>query len=282
MSEKINLRAKSRLATIFAATLVVGFIDAGCSGEAKPGASDGGSVAGAELIASSVDVAAQIETMRVKGEFSVTTSGDSMKAPLEVEVDFKNNAARITTSLDELGIPGLDDTKVEMRLIGSTLYVRVGDLIGGLGSALLGGKEWLSMDVAGDGGASLAQANPAKLLATLRGIADVKEVGNESINGVETMHYTGRISLSKAFGAAPSDEQSELRSALRDLADEFPVDVWVDGEGRTVRLSSEGGGSKNRFSFSLNFSDFGADLNISAPPASDVGSLGDLASNGNS
>ena len=282
MSEKINLRAKSRLATIFAATLVVGFIDAGCSGEAKPGASDGGSVAGAELIASSVDVAAQIETMRVKGEFSVTTSGDSMKAPLEVEVDFKNNAARITTSLDELGIPGLDDTKVEMRLIGSTLYVRVGDLIGGLGSALLGGKEWLSMDVAGDGGASLAQANPAKLLATLRGIADVKEVGNESINGVKTMHYTGRISLSKAFGAAPSDEQSELRSALRDLADEFPVDVWVDGEGRTVRLSSEGGGSKNRFSFSLNFSDFGADLNISAPPASDVGSLGDLASNGNS
>ena len=282
MSEKINLRAKSRLATIFAATLVVGFIAAGCSGEAKPGASDGGSVAGAELIASSVDVAAQIETMRVKGEFSVTTSGDSMKAPLEVEVDFKNNAARITTSLDELGIPGLDDTKVEMRLIGSTLYVRVGDLIGGLGSALLGGKEWLSMDVAGDGGASLAQANPAKLLATLRGIADVKEVGNETINGVKTMHYTGRISLSKAFGAAPSDEQSELRSALRDLADEFPVDVWVDGEGRTVRLSSEGGGSKNRFSFSLNFSDFGADLNISAPPASDVGSLGDLASNGNS
>ena len=261
---------------------MVGFIAGGCSGEAKPGASDGGSVAGAELIASSVDVAAQIETMRVKGEFSVTTSGDSMKAPLEVEVDFKNNAARITTSLDELGIPGLDDTKVEMRLIGSTLYVRVGDLIGGLGSALLGGKEWLSMDVAGDGGASLAQANPAKLLATLRGIADVKEVGNESINGVKTMHYTGRISLSKAFGAAPSDEQSELRSALRDLADEFPVDVWVDGEGRTVRLSSEGGGSKNRFSFSLNFSDFGADLNISAPPASDVGSLGDLASNGNS
>lgn len=69
---------------------------------------------------------------------------------------------------------------------------------------------------------------------------------------------------------------------VREPLKEFPVDVWVDEQGRTVKLSTNGGGSENKFSFSLEFYDFGADLNISAPPASDVGSLGGFGINGDS
>jgi|GEM_PF-2193049 len=264
---------------ILAVTLATGLAFAGCGGETKPDASKVGAV---QLISSSVDAASQVETMRVAGIFSISMSGKASKFDLDGGVDFKNNSTSLKTSLADLGIPGLESSKVEIRLVGETAYIRVGDLIGGIGSALLGGKEWISMDLSALGGDSPAGANPANLLAMLRGIADVEEVGTESIRGNQATHYTGIINLADALGAAPSADKKQVSSVFENLSNEFPVDVWVDEQGRTVKLSTNGGGSENNFSFSLEFFDFGADLNISAPPASDVGSLGGFGVTGNS
>ena len=138
------------------------------------------------------------------------------------------------------------------------------------------------MDLSALGGDSPAGANPANLLAMLRGIADVEEIGTDTVRGKKATHYTGRINMSKAIGAAPSADKKQVSSVFENLSKEFPVDVWVDEQGRTVKLSTNGGSSENNFSFSLEFFDFGADLNISAPPSGDVGSLGGLGSGGNS
>ena len=276
---RIGSQPRFRLTAFLVVTLATGLAFAGCGGETKPDASKVGAV---QLISSSVDAASQVETMRVAGNFSIASSGKPSKIALDGGIDFKNNSTSLKTSLADLGIPGLDSAEVEIRLVGETAYIRVGDLVGGIGSALLGGKEWISMDLSALGGESLASANPANLLATLRGIADVKEVGSDTVRGKQATHYTGIINLGDALGAAPSSDKKEISSTFENLSKEFPVDVWVDEQGRTVKLSTNGGGSENNFSFSLEFFDFGADLNISAPPAGDVGSLGGLGSGGNS
>ena len=272
-------QTRFRFTAFIAVALTAGLAFAGCGGETKPDASKVGAV---QLISSSVDAASQVETMRVAGDFSIASSGKPSKIALDGGIDFKNNSTSLKTSLGDLGIPGLDSAEVEIRLVGETAYIRVGDLIGGIGSALLGGKEWISMDLSALGGDSPAGANPANLLAMLRGIADVEEIGTDTVRGKKATHYTGRINMSNAIGAAPSADKKQVSSVFENLSKEFPVDVWVDSEGRTVKLSTNGGGSENNFSFSLEFFDFGADLNISAPPAGDVGSLGGLGSGGNS
>lgn len=272
-------QTRFRFTAILAVTLATGLALAGCGGETKP---DAGKVGAVELISSSVDAASQVETMRVAGDFSIAMSQKPSKFSLDGGIDFKSNSTSLKTSLGDLGIPGLDAAEVEVRLVGETVYIRVGDLVGGIGSALLGGKEWISMDLSALGGESLAGANPANLLATLRGIADVKEVGADTVRGKQATHYTGSIDLSKAIAAAPNADQRAMGSALENLSKDFPVDVWVDDQGRTVKLSSTGGDSESKFSFSLEFFDFGADLNIAAPPAGDVGSLGGFGLNGNS
>lgn len=278
MDQKARSQGRFSFGSTLVLALVVTLSLVGCSAANKPDASKVGAV---ELISSSVDAASQVETMRFAGEFSIAMSGETSKMALAGGVDFKNNSTSLNTSLGDLGIPGLESAMVEIRLVGQAVYLRYGDgssdAVGG--SALLGGKEWISIDLDNLGGASIAGANPANLLATLRGIGDVKKVGTENIRGSQATHYTGRIDMSKAIGAAPSNEKKDMRSALENLSKEFPVDVWVDAQGRTVKLSTVGGGSENKFSFSLEFFDFGADLNISAPPASDVGSLGGLGSN---
>lgn len=279
MDQKARSQGRFSFGSILALALVVTLSLVGCSAASKPDASKVGAV---QLISSSVDAASQVGTMRVAGIFSITMSGKASKFDLDGGVDFKNNSTSLKTSLADLGIPGLESSKVEIRLVGETAYIRVGDLIGGIGSALLGGKEWISMDLSALGGDSPAGANPANLLAMLRGIADVEEVGTESIRGNQTTHYTGRINMSKAIGAAPSADKKQVSSVFENLSNEFPVDVWVDEQGRTVKLSTNGGGSESNFSFSLEFFDFGAELNISAPPSSDVGSLGGFGITGNS
>lgn len=280
VDQKTQSLGKFRFTPVLAIAVATALLLAGCSGGTNPDATNSGAV---ELISSSVDAASQVETMRFAGEFSIAMSGETSKMALAGGVDFKNNSTSLNTSLGDLGIPGLESAMVEIRLVGQAVYLRYGDgssdAVGGPGSALLGGKEWISIDLDNFGGASIAGANPANLLATLRGIGDVKKVGTENIRGSQATHYTGRIDMSKAIGAAPSNEKKDMRSALENLSKEFPVDVWVDAQGRTVKLSTVGGGSENQFSFSLEFFDFGADLNISAPPASDVGSLGGLGSN---
>ncbi|MEN9593574.1 MAG: hypothetical protein RLY23_57 [Actinomycetota bacterium] len=279
MDQKARSQGRFSFGSILALALVVTLSLVGCSAASKPDASKVGAV---QLISSSVDTASQVGTMRVAGIFSITMSGKASKFDLDGGVDFKNNSTSLKTSLADLGIPGLESSKVEIRLVGETAYIRVGDLIGGVGSALLGGKEWIFMDLSALGGDSPAGANPANLLAMLRGIADVEEVGTESIRGNQTTHYTGRINMSKAIGAAPSADKKQVSSVFENLSNEFPVDVWVDEQGRTVKLSTNGGGSENNFSFSLEFFDFGAELDISAPPSSDVGSLGGFGVNADS
>jgi len=279
MDQKARSQGRFSFGSILVLALVVTLSLVGCSAASKPDASKVGAV---QLISSSVDTASQVGTMRVAGIFSISMSGKASKFDLDGGVDFKNNSTSLKTSLADLGIPGLESSKVEIRLVGETAYIRVGDLIGGVGSALLGGKEWISMDLSALGGDSPAGANPANLLAMLRGIADVEEVGTESIRGNQTTHYTGRINMSKAIGAAPSADKKQVSSVFENLSNEFPVDVWVDEQGRTVKLSTNGGGSENNFSFSLEFFDFGAELDISAPPSSDVGSLGGFGVNADS
>jgi hypothetical protein len=279
MDQKARSQGRFSFGSILVLALVVTLSLVGCSAASKPDASKVGAV---QLISSSVDAASQVGTMRVAGIFSISMSGKASKFDLDGGVDFKNNSTSLKTSLADLGIPGLESSKVEIRLVDETAYIRVGDLIGGIGSALLGGKEWISMDLSALGGDSPAGANPANLLAMLRGIADVEEVGTESIRGNQATHYTGIINLADALGAAPSSDKKEISSAFENLSKEFPVDVWVDEEGRTVKLSTNGGGSEDNFSFSLEFFDFGAELDISAPPSSDVGSLGGFGINGNS
>ncbi|MSW05112.1 MAG: hypothetical protein F2894_02765, partial [Actinobacteria bacterium] len=141
MDQKARSQGRFSFGSILVLALVVMLSLVGCSAANKPDASKVGAV---QLISSSVDAASQVGTMRVAGIFSISMSGKASKFDLDGGVDFKNNSTSLKTSLADLGIPGLESSKVEIRLVGETVYIRVGDLVGGIGSALLGGKEWIS------------------------------------------------------------------------------------------------------------------------------------------
>jgi hypothetical protein len=162
-------------------------------------------------------------------------------------------------------------------MVDGVMYMDMGALGGKDGlSSMTGGKSWLKLDLkafgAGAGGSAggLGDANPGGALDSLRGAGDVQKVGTETLRGVETTHYSAMIDPKKALAEAPAELQEKAKAGLDKLKGPFPVDVWLDGDGQTRKISMDIGESTGRVSTTLEYYDFGVDVDVTAPPADDV------------
>ncbi len=88
-------------------------------------------------------------------------------------------------------------------------------------------------------------------LEYLRSVADeVTEVGAETVRGVDTTHYRATVRLAE-LGASPT-------------RDRYPVEVWVDENGRTRRYRAQTLGTEEILVWE--FFDFGVEVDLSPPP----------------
>ncbi|HEV2810764.1 MAG TPA: hypothetical protein VGV93_10260 [Acidimicrobiales bacterium] len=88
-------------------------------------------------------------------------------------------------------------------------------------------------------------------LEYLRSVTDeVTEVGAETVRGVDTTHYRGTVRLAEAGASRERDR--------------YPVEVWVDENGRTRRYRSQTLGTEEILVWE--FFDFGVEVDLSPPP----------------
>ncbi|MGH3018362.1 MAG: hypothetical protein ACRDLU_08315 [Gaiellaceae bacterium] len=119
----------------------------------------------------------------------------------------------------------------------------------------VGGKDWIRME--GPPGPS-AFPDPTSALDVLDAGGDFEEIGQEDVRGVQTTRYRGTITK----GSAPAPDGSR-------------VEAWLDAGGYPRRLTF-GDGQHT----SIDFYDFGADVNIAAPPRERVVDLAELGREG--
>jgi hypothetical protein len=161
--------------------------------------------------------------------------------------------------------------------------------LGFLSSFLPGGKPWVRLDVAKAGKAAGVDVNqllgggaqnPSDWLALLESRGDFSEAGRETLNGVETTHYHGTVDLRKAV------ENTPAAAALKRLADlgapsDYPIDVWVDDQGYIRQYESSYdetlGGNTVSTTTKVELSDYGTQVDVSAPPADEVFDVTELA-----
>lgn len=156
-------------------------------------------------------------------------------------------------------------------------------------AALPHGKTWLVMDAGSAGpldspfGEFGGGSDPTDMLASLTAIAGSERVlGATRVRGVPVTGYQVNIDPSKLAARAPAAERASLRQFAQSLGKStVPVDVWVDNENevRQVRLSPRTPGGtmipgNPRLTLTVDFYDFGVPVDVSAPPAAQVTSLG--------
>jgi LppX/LprAFG-like lipoprotein len=192
-------------------------------------------------------------TATVQGNpFSLTGAGDFDNAKKSGDMTVHANLQGLDMQIDEV-------------LDGTTIYVRSPLFSAGLPA----GKSWLKLDLQKVGkaqGVDLSQLmgqDPSQSFAQLQASGQVTKVGDETIDGVDTTHYRGKIDLSKLPAAAKIKALAKAKYG--------PYDVWIgtdDGYVHRVKTSYTLG--QQAFGLTMSFSDFGKDVSVTVPAANET------------
>ncbi|MER5834734.1 DUF1396 domain-containing protein [Streptomyces sp. NPDC002130] len=177
---------------------------------------------------------------------------------------------------------------VEIRLVDKAMYLGGGAEM----AKQMDGKRWLKFDLSGSeaakdldkmGSTSQAEQNPAAQSTFLTGAKDVKKVGSEKVDGVETTHYTGtatladlRASLKDSKGETREQREKSLKQFEKLGVDKLTMDMWVDGDEHTKQFRMKGQADKGPMDMTITFLDYNKPVTVKAPPANEVADLGEM------
>ncbi len=223
-------------------------------------------------------------------EMSMTGGGESFTMSGAADVD--NVHQRIDMTMD-LGLLGgemrllMDDGLVYMR---SPVFQDAG-------------SEWVSLDpskmdpatAAQFGGFGTGTTDPSAYIGLFAGVFDVRDSGDQELQGVSTTHYVGSIDLKKVLGGfadvVGEDVDAETRKQLEMVVEQFeslgidekiPFEIWIDEEGlpRRQRISMDfgdlvPGDEAASMRMTVDFSAFGKPVEIEIPRPSEVTDMTD-------
>jgi hypothetical protein len=282
MRNRIRLGIGAGLAASAALTL------AGCSNGSGNSASGtgigtgiGNSANGSamSLVADAVSKANNAGTVRITGSISgsgvsMTLSGDEQYSPsLEMSLDMQSAGQNITEIF-----------------LGDKIYMDYPGL-----SGELGGKKWGEIDLSEAGGSlgalssivnSARNENPTTQMSALLASKQITKVGTDTVEGQQTTHYSGTLNASDFLDSTAQTSQlssaqiSALKSVLQSgQVSSEKVDLWVASSGLpvqvTVAVQSSAAGA---MTVTMDMSDWGAPVDVSAPPADQVSDITSLVS----
>jgi hypothetical protein len=205
------------------------------------------------------DASVSIETLQLAAantqaaeSFRVTFSHHGAHDSMALDIEgtgvqsADGSRAQLTVSMGELG-------EFEVRKIDDAVYVKLGD---GLGRLLDTDKPWVRIDAA-DGaalGSDLFDMSgvgaPTTALEYLEDLTgNVENLGEDSVAGRPATHYRATLDSGE------------------------PIDVWIDGNDRVVKVAVE---HESTGVTKAEASDFGVPVDVEAPPADEVVDFADV------
>ncbi|MDL4776322.1 MULTISPECIES: LppX_LprAFG lipoprotein [Thermomonosporaceae] len=252
----------------------------GCLGEAGDKVGDAGEnirLSAAQVLGKTAEKTGQTDTFQADMSMKASAGGmgsiemnGSMQYRTKPELAYSMN-------FDRMSMGGKSMSGMRQVFIGRTMYMK-SPALGQAGGTP--GKPWLkiSLDQAGEkSGMNLdqllqqsRQMDPVQSTKLLTASKDVRKVGEETVDGVKTTHYTGTYQMTDAIAKLPADQQEVSRKALTSMGmGSMAFDLWVDGEQlpRKMAMKSQG---QNPMSMTMKYRDYGKPVQITAPPADQV------------
>ncbi|GAA3223608.1 LppX_LprAFG lipoprotein [Actinocorallia longicatena] len=190
-------------------------------------------------------------------------------------------APAFSVELDQISLAGFNVGTGGTRLIllGQDVYVSNKNL-----NSLTGGsKPWVKVNLGtvgdkvgfnpGDMLKQVTQANPADLAKIVAESTDVKKVGTEKIDGVQTTHYAGTVDLKTALKNWDPELQGKVEGMAKG-AEALTFDFWADKDQLPRKVAAKATSSEGKvYDVTVLFRDYGKKVSVTAPPADQVGDL---------
>ncbi|RLU83911.1 DUF1396 domain-containing protein [Streptomyces griseocarneus] len=262
---------------------------AGTSAEAKDSGRQGaGKPADAAAVAEVRNAASKAEEIT---SLSYTMSGRMPgTGTVEGKASMSMKPQALQMTMDVKGATADASGEMEMRVVDGAFYMRAADK----GDAA---AKWIKFDLKAmqdaQGGAgagakggmgSEANRNPADDAAGMGAAKDLTKVGEETVDGVKTTHYTGTATLDQLRqdlkGKSPEvrERREKNLAELEKLgADKLEMDLWIDGKGHTKQFRTRSETRKGPYDMSMKFLDVNKPVTVQAPPADQVTDMAELA-----
>ena len=218
---------------------------------------------GASLAELSVDdfYPSVIAALRKAESFTFTTTSDTAGQAQEMAGE-----ARFTDGGVEMKATGTGAQAMEMILVDKAMYMK--------SPAFGTGDKWLKIDLSDPNslfGMIGKATDPEVMFKAMESPKKLELVGSEDVDGVETNHYRITMDPTQYLKAM------EFPAAMADmLPKQLVTDMWVDADNlprkfsQTVEVKAAGGGAPTTSNTEGTYADFGTDVEIQAPPASQV------------
>lgn len=199
--------------------------------------------------------------------------GSSLAMDLTVQMASSN--PQTSAAFSQMG-------KMEMRMTGMVAYLNMGNNKQIM--TALQGKPWMKIDFNNLSGVPILSNfsflkdmgknnDPSVKLKSLLASPELKKVGEEQRNGVQTLHFTGDVKaedlakVSAGSGLTQQDLDSLSAAAKQAGITSTSYDVWVDGNGLPVEIKFSENTNQGAVSGDISYSDWGTQVNVAAPPA---------------
>jgi hypothetical protein len=187
---------------------------------------------------------------------TMSLSGGSGSFNGEGDVDYTQDspAMAMTMTSDMMG------GKMEIRLVDGVIYMRIPPMTG---------QKFIKMDLNDPNspfGSLGSQLDPQEALKTFsQGIDSVTYVGDEGGLG----HYRVTVDTKKAL----AEMKGGAAAAQAGLPAKLDYDLWLDDQDRITRMTMDLGQAGT---MEMKLSDFGKDVQVEAPPASQITDAGGM------
>ncbi|MEO3974272.1 hypothetical protein [Streptomyces sp. CAU 1734] len=227
----------------------------------------------------------------------------------KVEMDMKMSGKMATeaggSDMKMSGVMGWDPTVMDMTITGGALKSQGGPEqsrmvwldnvmymdMGAKSAKDMDGKRWMKMDIAGmaemsgdkalqkqmTGSLESMNQDPASQLAMLLESPGVKHVGEETIGGVRTQHYTGKISVkemissNKSLDTFSKEDRAKLLDGIKKSGiNGFDTEVWVNEDDYPVKMDVDIDSPDGKMTMVMTYTDYGVKAAVKAPPAGET------------
>ncbi|OKI85873.1 hypothetical protein [Micromonospora sp. CB01531] len=177
----------------------------------------------------------------------------------------------------EMSTTGPDGTPVIVRMIGAVCYVEVPEAQ----RSALGGKRWMKLDLSAMGAQAgmdfsrqFEDMDPTKQVKTLLATEGVTVVGEETVNGARTVHYTLTAPVATYLGQLDAETRAGVEEEMaKQGVKEITIELWVDEQYQPRRVHMIMGAM---YDLTVNYTDYGKPMNIETPPAAETGDLAEM------
>lgn len=254
----------------------------GCGGDGAQ-STENMKLSAAEALLKTSQTTGEADTF--KANLTVTGNDENGSGKLRAHGQFQlQPTLKFSANLDELSRGGKAVPGAEGRALftGDVLYAKVPQLA----QFVNGGKPWLKLDVnqvsqytGFDVQGLINQVqkiDPAEQTKMFTGSKDARRVGTESIDGVETTHYTGTVTVQDALDRLDAEAREKVGQWLpKDRANStISFDLWTDAENLPRKLVSKANGPEGESgTVTVVYSDYGDSFTVNAPPSDQVGEL---------